>query len=255
MNIPTIGGARGIFEIFVPGVFLLVNLGIVSYLFPFVDDQTREFIATCAADPVLVLIIAISFGYLTGVLLRLFRIDLPDMLSSGWLKRCHRRARKGKSKSTLWAYEEFPYILWIGEVCRLYLPAEALDFYNETWAPRARDGENKEFFDFCKVLITSEDRESANEIYAAEALTRYISGMFHALNFSFLLILATVILRYVFLGQVMIGLVIILCAYLLAIVEIVTHFRFIRLREVQTVFSASFKHRASFEEVDRRADA
>src|SRR5512138_1621180 len=32
MNIPTIGGTRGIFEIFVPDVFLLVNIGGLSWL-------------------------------------------------------------------------------------------------------------------------------------------------------------------------------------------------------------------------------
>lgn len=247
MNIPTIGGARGIFEIFVPGTFLLLNLGLVVYLFPFIDDETKRLIAAGASSPVIALVIAVVFGYLIGVLLRLFRTSIPDRLSAAWHRRFYRRARRSNGEPELWISEQFPYIGWIGEECKRYLPPKALDFYNKTWAPRSREGQNREFFNFCKIMMTSSaDERSSDEIYCAEAFSRYISGMFYALIVSISLMLATVILRFFVLGQVMTGMVIILCAYLIATGVIIKYFRFMRIKEVGTVFAASFKHRCLF---------
>lgn len=248
MSIPTIGGARGIFEIFVPGMFLLLNLGAVVYLFPFTDDETKRLIVSGVSNPVLILIIAVGFGYLIGVLLRLFKTDLPDKWSALWLQGFRRHARKGEGKVHLFATEAFPYIGWIGEVCKGYLPSETQAFYDKVWADRKRAGHNKQFFNYCKIMISSSDEKAANEIYAAESLTRYISGMFYALAFSFVLILVTVILRYFASGQIMTGLIIILLAYLFAVVEILRHFRVIRIKEVETVFTASFRNRGIFEQ-------
>lgn len=247
MNIPTIGGARGIFEIFVPGIFLLLNLGTVMYLFPFIDDETKQLVISSASNPVLVLVVVVSFGYLIGVILRLFRADQPDDWSARWLRRyAHHRQSDGKPR--LYVSEGFPYIGWIEEVCKLYLSSEALEFYNKTWAPRKQLKRNKQFFNFCKIMISSNDERAAGEIYAAEALSRYIAGMFYALLLAFILILITAVLRYIVLGQVMAGFIIILVAYLLAIMTILSHFRFIRIKEVETVFAASFKNRCIFEE-------
>ena len=100
----------------------------------------------------------------------------------------------------------------------------------------------KEFFNFCKVLIISEDERGANEIYAAESLCRYISGIFYALVVSFFLqflILITVILINHNINVVIIGL---LVGYCIAIFAILKNFRFMRLREVQTVFAAAYKN-------------
>ena len=68
MTIPTIGGARGIFEIFIPGVFLFLNLTAVVYLFPFIDEDTKNYLLSCSSNPFLSLIIIICFGYLIGVI-------------------------------------------------------------------------------------------------------------------------------------------------------------------------------------------
>jgi hypothetical protein len=252
MNIPTIGGARGIFEIFVPGMFLLVNLGVVVYLFPFVDEETKRLITAGARDPVVALLVTVGFGYLVGVLLRLFRPDLPDKLSAAWIRGFRPRGRQGKRELGLWAREDFPYFGWIDEVCRECLGSdEALEFYGKTWGRidegREKKGLSGPFFNVCKVLVSCADEKSANEVYVAEALTRYMSGMFYALVFAFLMILVTVILRYVLDGETMVGLIIVLCFYLFAIGAILSRFRSIRAKEVETVFAASFKNRPLFE--------
>jgi len=247
MNIPTIGGARGIFEFFVPGVFLLLNLGFATYSFPFTDAETKNGIAAAASSPALILIIGISFGYLVGVVLRLFQTDLPDRLSAAWLRRFHRRARQEDRKFKLWAIEQFPYFGWIEQTCKLYLPAEALDFYQNTWGKRKQGEQNKQFFTFIKTMINSDDARAADEMYAAESLCRYIAGMFYALCFACLSLLFPIVVSYLMVGQVLIGLIIVLAVYLFMIVEILAHFRFLRIKEVEIVFAASYKNRDLFE--------
>ena len=247
MNIPTIGGTRGIFEIFIPGAFFLINLGAVIYLSPYLDNETKQALAAATSNSILVLIAAIAFGYLIGVLLRLLRADSLDTLSAAWLRRFDRGARIGKGTYRLYAIEEFPYIGWLEEVAKR-LPPEAIDFYNKVWAKRKREGHNKNFFNFCKTIITSNDERAANEIYAAEALSRYIVGMYYALVIGSVLILAAAILRYFVIGQIMGGLLFLLLAYFLAIIVIIQHLRFIRIKEVEIVFAASFKNRSLFEE-------
>jgi len=251
MNVPTIGGARGIFEFFVPGMFLLLNLGVVAYLFPFTDSETKRIITAGASNSAIALVVAVSFGYLIGVVLRLFQTDLPDRLSAWWLRRFDRNSRQETGGFKLWATEEFPYLGWIEQVCMLYLPPEALEFYRKTWGRRRPGEQNKQFFTFVKVMVNSNDERAGDEMYAAESLSRYISGMFYALSLACFSILVTVIVCYFVSRQVLIGLVVILLAYLFVIVEILAHYRFIRIKEVETVFAASFRNKAIFEEATK----
>ncbi len=247
MNIPTIGGARGIFEIFVPGTFLLLNLGFFVYMSPFTDAETRRLIAAGATSPAIAVILAVSFGYLIGILLRLFKTDWADNASVFLLRRSKRR--ENPQESRLWATEEFPYIGWIGESCKLYLSTSVRNFYDKTWGLRILKGQNKQFFNFSKVVISSKDEQAAAEIYAAEALTRYISGMFYALAFAFILFVITILSIYFNSGQLSGGLIFVAAAYLFAIIIILTRFKFIRIKEVEAVFAASYKNRELFEEL------
>jgi hypothetical protein len=255
MNIPTIGGARGIFEFFVPGVFLLLNLGFAAYIFPYTDLETRNGIAAVASSPALALIIGVSFGYLIGVVLRLFQTDLPDRLSAAWLRRFDRRAHQKDHNFKLWAIEQFPYFGWIEQTCRLYLPSEALDFYQNTWGRRKQGEQNKQFFTFIKTIINSDDERAAEEMYAAESLCRYIAGMFYALCFASLSLLIPIVVSYLMFGQVLMGLIIVVAIYLFMIAEILAHYRFLRIKEVEIVFASSYKNRALFEEPSPKTKA
>jgi len=248
MNIPTIGGARGIFEFFVPGIFLLLNLGVAAYFFPYTDSETKSGIIAAASNPILALIIAVSFGYMIGIVLRLFQTDLPDRLSAAWLRRFNRGARQKDHTFKLWATEQFPYFGWIEQVSKLYLPSETQVFYKKTWGRRKQGEQNKQFFTFLKVMVSSNDERAADEMYAAEALSRYIAGMFYALFFACLSILVTVIVSYIMFSQILTGLVFVLVAYFFIIAGIVAHYRFIRIKEVEIVFAASFKNRSVFDE-------
>jgi len=245
MNIPTIGGTRGVFEIFVPGAFLLLNLVAVVYLLPFIDENTKSFISGCGSTPALGLVILLCFGYLIGVILRLFRAEPVDRLSAKLNKKFNSHACQEDGTFKQWAYEEFPYIGWIGEVCKLYLPSETIEFYYNTWAGRKREGQNRQFFNFCKTIINSVDERAANEIHSAEALSLYISGTFYSLLIASCLLFVTAVLNYYSLG-VLIPLLLVIVVYLLAIVAILRYFRFIRIKEVEIVFAATFRHRSLF---------
>jgi len=249
MNIPTIGGARGIFEVFVPGLFLILNVGLVVYLLPWVDNETKDFILASASNPVLLLVIGVGFGYLTGVLLRMLRTDLPERWATWWLQTFDRGARQENGEYKLYACDRFPYIDWLGEECQEYLPSEAQEFYENAWANYKRPGrQNKQFFNFCKIMINSNDERAANEIQAAESLSRYVGYMFHALAIAFPLMFFAVVSRYIVFRQITAGPLIVLIAYCWAMTGILRRFRFIRFKEVETVFAASFANRSIFEE-------
>ena len=248
MNIPAIGVVRGLFNVFVPGTFLLLNLILVVYVLPFVDQDTKRFIERLTSDSGMIFVLALCFGYLIGALLRMLRTEFPDKCSAAWLRRFNPHARKKTGDFVLWATEGFPYIGWIGEVCKGFLPPEALEFYEEVWAPRKRKEQNRQFFNYCKVMINSVDERSATEFNAAEALSRYIAAMFLALVLISILIAITTILHYFYFHTVSAGLIALLVVYLTAIVVILGRLRFLRIKEVEIVFAACFKNKSIFEE-------
>jgi len=231
-EVPSIGGARGIFEIFVPGAFLFLNIVLVVYAWPINGvEAIRQFIFKFASQPVLSLATLICFGYLLGVLLRLLKCKTPDKLSGyfGWLM------SKLKGKNGVVYLEEFPYFSHIEKVANNCLPENAKLFYQEFWGKKIVSG-NREFFNYCKTIINSVDDKSATEIYAAEALTRYVAGMFYALLTSFILVTTLAIVCSSS------GFWVLASSYLLAIVVILRNLRFLRVKEVELVFTATLQN-------------
>ncbi len=251
MDIPAIGRARGVFEILIPGVFLLINLGIAIYFLPIINTQTRKYIKDIVFNPLTCFLVLILLGYLLGLILRLFRAEMLDSFS-GKVNSIFPKHRNKK-----YITEKFPYFEWLEELCEKYLPNETSVFFKRTWGLRkiqetrkrkkVKKRGNKQYFNFCKTLINAVDERSAAEIYAAEVLTRYISGTFYALVFSSLSLLSTAIFTYSLKRKVMWEFCPILIIYLVAILCILKNYRFTRLKEVETVFAASFKLRDKIE--------
>jgi hypothetical protein len=248
MNLPSIRGARGIFEFFVPGIFVLLNLGLAAYLFPYTDGMTRNLITAVAFAPALAVIVIFSFGYLVGVVLRLFGADLPDRLSAFWMRKFHPDAHERDGGFKLWAIEPFPFFDWIEQVCRLYLPAKALAFYQKTWGRGKQGEQNEHFFIFIRNLISAVDERAADEIYAVESLSCFLAGMFYALCFAWPCLWIPMITSFLVSAKVEWVLIVLLIVYLLFIIGILAHFRRIRIKEVEMVFAASFRNRALIEE-------
>ena len=255
-NIRMIGGAGGVFHILVPGVFLLLNVLCCVYMFPFTSSQSKQDLQNLLGNPTMGVVITVGFGYLIGVILRIFRSEYPDNLSARFLRKIDANAKPPENDGNRYAYEDFPYTQWMERVCRS-LPDSVKDFYKEIWK---KQGNSKTFLNFSKILIISEDERAANEIYSAESLCRYISGMFYALATS------TILITIVLIAQVTAPLFVrvlevntpqipytiilffLLIGYMVAIMGILRNYRFMRIKEVQTVFFSAYKNRNIFKE-------
>lgn len=269
MNIPAIGAARGVFELFVPGAFVILNVLVVFYAA--VDGKAQDQIRELASNPLLSLVVLICFGYLVGVILRLFRAEIPDRWSARLNRLTNKSARKDsdaraafrarwdpkteedKERFFPWAVEDFPYIESTGHTHTFGLEAGestgVSEFHRKVWAVPRERRQHKTFFNFCKTVINSVDERAAGEIYSAEALVRYLAGMFYSLLLVLMLMLAGLVLRLVLrpndLGWVYF--LILLVVYLAMLLAILRHYRIMRLKEVEIVFSATYHHRELFE--------
>ncbi|MBN2583608.1 MAG: hypothetical protein JXL80_11105 [Planctomycetes bacterium] len=279
MNVPAIGRVRGIFGIFVPGLFLLVNFSVCVYSAVDRTGDTGQFLRHCATEPTMGLVMAIGLGYLMGVILRLLQTDVADRCSAWWLRRfslhvrqeelppadpaekginragqrvCRmvrvacRRLRRPRGAPLLYATENFPYISWLGYVCKRDLPDEARAFYQDVWLPRAQlHRSNREFFNFCKTILSSLDERASFEVFAAEDMSRYVAGMFYALIAATLSMLGAFVvmcLRGEFMGVFLV----VAGIYLFAVWRILNRFRILRIKETQTLFAAMFRHSDKF---------
>jgi len=232
LNVPSIGGAKGIFEILVPGIFLFINLVIPYYVI--LQNDITELIDKLSNSEIIVTIIMISFGYLLGVILRILRVELADKV----VKKIHNYQN------------DFPYTDWLYKVIKKNYPEEVLKFYDVFWHKKTE----RSFFNFYKTMITSEDERAAIEVYTAEALTRYIASMFYALIISILSIIIAIIYQIMSFGftksSIMTITIITLWLYFIAILLILKNFRYVRVKEVETVFAATFKNRHLFEKLE-----
>lgn len=263
MQIPKFGGARGILEMLVPGVFLLMNFTVLIYYFPYLDEDTKIIITNIVANSswsvnTLLMIILVIFGYLIGVVLRLFRTNKLDRCSQKYLKflfhlrNLLRRKRNRNKNIPLYIEDEFPYILHLEDECDS-MPNNVKKFYEEHWLTKKGKKHEITFFNFCKIMINSLDDRATREIYYAESLSRYISGMFFALKYSIYLIGITIVINIIHPEhKILYGLFIFLLAYLYLIHGILKNFRFLRIKEVCTVFIASYFNQSIFEENPRK---
>lgn len=243
-TIPSVGGARGIFEIFVPGVFLLVNVAGAIYLLPSSDDTSRKQLAAIAASPALALLVAVPFGFLAGVVLRLLRTEVPDRTSALFLRFYDSNARGGARKGNQYAHERFPYTGWLEIVVERGngFPPTVRDFFSSVW----KDRNSRAFINFCKVVVSAEDPAAGADIYSAESLSRYISGMFYALATASAILVLLGISRMVAGVGLGVAVPVAVVAYVAGLVAILANFRFIRIKEVETIFAAAFKNRHLF---------
>ncbi|HNW74279.1 MAG TPA: hypothetical protein PKN44_11685 [Bacteroidales bacterium] len=230
-GVPSIGGTRGIFEIFIPGAFLLLNITFVVHTFIVKENDFSDIVNTISVQPVPGLIILVCFGYLLGVLLRLLKTPFVDTLSGRFNSVFFYQT--GSEDSRI-CKEAFPYFEYISKLSKTNLPDIAHTFYGHFWGKFKRDNGNREFYNYCKTIINAIDARSSSEIYAAEALTRYVTSMFYALTVSLPFVLAASFISLYFLLFVF--------AYLISMAIILKNLRFLRVKEVEIVFVASMKN-------------
>lgn len=238
---------RGFFEILMPGIFLLLN-----------------FIAACvlltsATSPDLIPIIKkalhylespgsvlflVAFGYPVGISLRLLRCEGVDKLSAKYIK-----LLKMADPNALYLTESFFFPEWMLQKCKTGLPAEAKRFCEKYWGKQLSESEvpNTHAFNLYKVMIAKNDPQSGNEVYAAEALSRFVAGSFYALLISIFMMAVSLfsLLRLTSAPTLILPLVI-TCSYFALIHVILSRYRLLRCKEVDTVFNAALANREHF---------
>lgn len=230
-DVPGIASARGVFDIFIPGAFLLLHvIAVLALCFPSDPDVQRSF-AALRSNSLLAVTSFVCFGYLMGVLLRLLKTETADRFSGYF---CELLTRRKWPDGRQYLREDFPYHAYLGFVASQRLPVAAAEFFESVWRPRATPRGNRQFFNHSKVLVNAIDERSGAELAAAEAMTRYVSSMFYALSVAIMLV---VIMLWVSRSNVLLG---VLAAYLLAVVIILRNLRLLRFKEAEALFSATF---------------
>ena len=250
MNIPA-STTRGFFEILMPGIFLVLNLALTAYLLT--SALAPQFLPTInsaikyCANPAIVISLLVIFGYPVGVVMRLYKNARIDDRSARHIGRFH-----PGNRDALYLKDKFFYGNWMREKCRSRMPAEVARFYDEYWADKdtGDSRKNTTFFNFCKTVVAKHDPQSGNEIFAAEALGRFVAGSYYALRFSVGLMVLNAFCVYARFSTHAALLPMILAAgyaYLLHV--ILSQYRLLRCKEVDTVFNACFANRDHFEKL------
>jgi len=194
MDVPGVGTARGAFDLFMPGAFLLANAVGIAYACPHTTKYAEEVTSFAQKSHVLATLAVICAAYLLGVLMRMALVDPVDRCSVRWIRWFGKPA--DDLTWELYAGERFPYIEHLGEICERRLSDAARRFWERTWKPRLQGGgskHNKEFFRFCRTLLYGIGSGAVAEIYAYECLCRYIASTFYALFASWCLALLAVL--------------------------------------------------------------
>ena len=207
-------GVRDIFGIVLPGAVLLfvilyafwslpTTLGLPALDVPLLKDQG--------------FLLSIAFfaaSYFLGHLLRLGTVSKVDTESSECLLREWRRQkgnqvlekhleqllarmRRGENVSHiptafddwLWRAEPFPYPVWHLRRAELNYPREIYEFFSQhkrymVLVPDSLPIVGRQFFNYCKLVISQEDSVLREEINAAEGNTRFLVGIYRALRLS-----------------------------------------------------------------------
>ena len=153
----------------------------------------------------------------------------------------------------VWEHDRFPYPVWQFMKFRLYHPGEMFRFfkaYAGCFGTYERRG--TEFFNYCKTVIYSASRQKgdglAEEVQAAEGVSRFFAGAFNALACSSLLFLFCGVIQLFLqhdesnsrshtIATFMVAAITFLMSWLIVAGG---RFRRIRLNEVDVVFDAFY---------------
>ncbi len=155
--------------------------------------------------------------------------------------------------------EVFPYIGWLRDHIHTYLPSGATEFYNDYWRDKAivsrsegkpkMQKQNTAFFNFCKAVIAKHDSASAADVFALEALNRFIASCFYALVIALCIIVLELTTILVTGGSLRLGLTLLVIGaiYGSLIIGLLGQYRYLRCKEVSTLYYACVINREHFD--------
>jgi hypothetical protein len=281
-------GVRDIFGIVLPGAVLLFVIIYVFWTLPVTLGLPALDVSLLKDQGFLLSIAFFVASYLLGHLLRLGTVSQVDEESSEcclkeWRRRKENQAleehlkklldqmRRGEDISDIptefdhwvWRAEPFPYPVWYLRKAAFSYPHEVREFFNQYkhcmgLVPDSLWIAGRQFFNYCKMMISKEDSVLREEINAAEGDTRFLVGTYRALKSS-LWIFATLLafqliamavlhlrgtpvadLALSHLASLILSTLLLIAGSRAAQIHIKRQFRGIRLREVDIVYDAFY---------------
>lgn len=181
------------------------------------------------AKPIFKTIPPFVLSYLLGNVFKLFRIGIVDELSgkvSNIKKKYNPRIALEEAVNS-----KFPYIDWLEEFS-LSLPVKSQEHFTKTWKKYIK---NTSQYTYYKHLLCSISSQISNEVYAQEALTRYLSMMFYSLSISSITIIVSILTKIYFYENITI-LCLLLIVYVFIIITILFRLRYVLLLSLRGIF-------------------
>ena len=265
-SLTAVAEIRGFFEIFLPGLFLLLHIVLFIYCAsPAVTAELMRWLSSNLATAASVM--GLPAGYVLGFALRLGRTTFADKVS-GRMTRWLRGGRQPIDYAeTYWneddgmqhkklripkpiRRERFPYPgLMMAHIAKK-LP-EALAFYDSVWlvetiddAGRPCRGSDVFRFNFLKTLLGSLDDRAAKDIFAMEMMVRHAAHLSYALLLSTLFVFASaVISRFTKIQpQLWFPLLCLTVIEATILLTFLLNLRLLRLSEVELVFFCCYRN-------------
>jgi len=254
--VSSIAEIRGFFDMFLPGLFVLLHGLFVAYVIS--SDTNRHLLRDILRSPTSLFLIAVPTAYLIGVALRMTRTSSADRMSARVFlkfdtgKDFHNLVDKptqvqietGKRDRKMVLEERFPYPNLMRYRVKTNLPSEASIFY-DIWAPASGQTTSVFTFEFWKTLLAHVDPEAGRQAYYSEIFVRVAAHTYYALCYC-LLILSVALISDLLGRQELWRLIsFFILADIGLLVTVVYNLRFLRVSEVEHVFASCFNHRAA----------
>lgn len=285
-------GLRNIIGITFPGAILIIAALYVLISFCYLLNIPLEFLNILTSQQLILFVILFVISYIIGSILRLESADNLDDKSSEYMIEEYFNEPPGDFTSKeklyeirkkllngnnfisvppffdkwIWRVEKFPYTLWELRKFKIYHPPEVSNFFKSYEScfgigSKVHDTgrKGKEFFNYCKMVITHSCKDLGDslkeEVYLAEAMTRFYAGTYVAANISFYFILVLSVALFLSLALEYFGIIdpvqyyathnFIFSLFLVTLFTLVNkniakRFRKLRLKEVDTVYDAFY---------------
>ena len=267
------GEIRGFFEVFLPGLFLLLHVLLLVYCAAptgpagaFVSQFSRSDFAIISA-------IGLPLGYVLGLAMRLGRTSYADKVS-GWMvlilpsgRRLYASADKWWANSSIKKQiarddptkpthrEGLPYPSFMMARVSKSLPPKARSFYELVWLEQPSTPDEQRYarinlfrFNFFKELVASVDSQAASDMFAAEMMVRHAAHMCYALFFAGLLLCISSVLPGAGVMGLRLTLLLLACGeWFVLIVGLLPNLRFLRVSEAELAFTCCFRNRDTLE--------
>jgi hypothetical protein len=255
LPLSSIAEIRGFFDMFLPGLFVLLHGFFVAYVIS--SQDSRKLLLDVLHSPASIVLIAVPTAYLIGVALRMTRTSAADKMSA----RVFLRFRTGKNfhnvvdkltpadveagkrdrKTAL--KERFPYPTLMRSRVKRDLPPEASLFY-EIWALEGRTT-SVFTFEFWKTLLSYVDPEAGRQAYYLEIFVRVAAHTYYALLYCLVLLTIAFAVNFATSRDLWRLVLFFLLADIAMLVAVVYNLRYLRVGEVERVFGICFNHRAA----------